>query len=60
MVASMVPHEAPALAAAFAPVVATLGTAAESAMVRAVYRGIPPSSFSDDILVHAVPPAVRA
>jgi mannose-1-phosphate guanylyltransferase len=49
---AMVRHEAPALAAAFAPVVPTLGTAAESAMVRTVYRGIPPSSFSEDILVH--------
>jgi mannose-1-phosphate guanylyltransferase len=49
---AMVRHEAPALAAAFVPVVPTLGTAAESATVRTAYRAIAPSSFSDDILAH--------
>jgi mannose-1-phosphate guanylyltransferase len=45
-------HEAPALVDAFAPAVPVLGIAAESVMVRRVYRAITPSSFSDDILAH--------
>jgi mannose-1-phosphate guanylyltransferase len=40
----------PALASAFAPLRAALGTASERAAVRAVYRGLVSSSFAADVL----------
>jgi mannose-1-phosphate guanylyltransferase len=43
-------HEAPALTAAFAPVVPALGTGLAAAVVRMVYRALAPCSFSNDIL----------
>ena len=47
---AMLRHMAPALAAAFSTAGGALGTPAEAAAVRTLYRGLRPSSFAADVL----------